>query len=388
MLKNSPKSHSNVDVSISNDTNTTDNTTLGGKGKGSRKSLNTNKTTTSNTLVDSNEMKEEVDGSESNQNKDEDKEVVIMRDIIKVLVTSEEQMKSQKNQKKPQEMLGEVEGVEPVQIVQTTVEGVVNGVVERVVLTTLEEGVQPIRIPTPSSSTLPPGLELLFDFWYRSLHLLNARLLEIERWREGVEEVLGGSANMMHTYDRINSGDGSSVGGRSSGRGRGKHNNVNNAASANSSIVITNTSGNSNIVNIVVHAYNKLTWEERANALMQIALSRGLKGVGREVLEFEINRINTWTMLGNKFLRKNIGATIINPTIATSSNANNANENKDGGVFTYDKLREFIRSGENLLCDKSSEVNELKQELKKGSEGKGSQEGRNGCGCWAIFIMF
>ena len=153
---------------------------------------------------------------------------------------------------------------------------------------------------------LPPALEALLDFWVRSLYLLEQRLDEARRWREGASDLM-----------------------RSIGRP---------------------------LAPSLKHIGAGLQdWEVRATELLLVGVKRGLKVAGRGALETHLQHINSWAASATAFL--------------TDSSINSA-QMPDAGQgpgqgMNYLTLQDFIRGGEQLQIERPFQIAELKSELRK-----------------------
>ena len=155
---------------------------------------------------------------------------------------------------------------------------------------------------------LPPALEALLDFWVRSLYLLEQRLDEARRWREGASDLM-----------------------RSIGRPSGpslKH-------------LGTGT--------------GMQDWEERATELLLVGVQRGLKVSGRGALETHLQHITSWVTSATAFLTD---ASINGTEISDVGEG-------QGQGMNYLTLQDFIRGGEQLQIDRPTQIAELKSELRK-----------------------
>ena len=165
---------------------------------------------------------------------------------------------------------------------------------------------------------LPPALEALLDFWVRSLYLLDQRLDEARRWREG-------ASDLMRSIGRPSGPSLRHLGtGTGTGTGTGMQD-----------------------------------WEERATELLLVGVQRGLKVSGRGALETHMQHITSWAASATAFLTDpSINGTVI-------SDVGEGQGQGQGQGMNYLTLQDFIRGGEQLQIDRPTQIAELKSELRK-----------------------
>ena len=153
---------------------------------------------------------------------------------------------------------------------------------------------------------LPPALEALLDFWVRSLYLLEQRLDEARRWREG-------ASDLMRSIGRPTAPSLKHIG------------------------------------------TGLLDWEMRATELLLVGVQRGLKVAGRGALETHLQHINSWAASATAFLTDG------------SINGTQMSEVGEGPGqgMNYLTLQDFIRGGEQLQIERPFQIAELKSELRK-----------------------
>ena len=167
---------------------------------------------------------------------------------------------------------------------------------------------------------LPPHLEEMLDFWLRCLRLLERRVSEANTWAKRAHDSLTRALlkNPQNAYVYSNS----------SYRNR---------------------------------------WEEEAMEQLREARASNLQLQKRVVVEEYLEAARAWSRVAADILNNGKGKSSSFSTAIKKGSGDYAKTSagKSVGKVSFEILKEFLRAGENLPCNRP-EIVELKQELKKG----------------------